>query len=93
MIIPMETSQDILVIILATVLAVLLVLSIVVAVLVIKLLGAVKRITDKAEHVIDTAEHVGEVFSNATGSLALFKIVRNVADMVAKHSSNTKKKG
>jgi len=86
----METSQDILVIILATALAVLLVLAIVVAVLIVKLLQGVKRITDKAEHVIETAEHVGEAFSNASGSLALFKIVRNVAEMVTKHTTNKK---
>ena len=87
----METSQDILVIILSTALAVLLVLAIAIAVLVLKLLQSVKRITDKAEHVIETAGHVSEAFSNATGSLALFKVIRNIAEMVSKHSSNSKK--
>ena len=83
----MDTSQDILVIILSTALAVLLVLAIAVAVLVVKLLQTIKRITDKAEHVIENAEHVSQAFSQASGPLALFKIVRNVADMVAKHKS------
>ena len=87
----METSQDLLVIILSTALAVLLVLAIAIAVLVIKLLQSVKRITDKAERVVETAEHVGEAFSNASGSLALFRIVRNVAEMVSKHTPKTKK--
>lgn len=88
----METSQEILVIILSTALAVLLVLAIVIAALVIKLLQTIKRITDKAEHVIETAEQVGEAFSSATGSLALFRVVRNVADMVAKHTAKNNKK-
>jgi type II secretory pathway pseudopilin PulG len=87
----METSQDLLVIILSTALAVLLVLAIAIAVLVLKLLQSIKRITEKAEHVIETAEHVGEAFSNASGSLALFRIVRNIAEMVSKHSPKTKK--
>lgn len=88
----MDTSQDILVIILSAALAILLVLAIIVAVLVIKILQAVRRISDKAEHVIETAEHVGEAFSNATGSMALFKIIRNIASMAAKYSSANKHK-
>lgn len=83
----MDTSTQILVVILATVLAILLVLSIVIAVLVIKLLKAIGRITDKAEHVIETAEHVGEAFSSATGSMAVFKLVRNITSMVSKYKS------
>jgi hypothetical protein len=88
----METSQDLLVIILSTALAVLLALAIAIAVLVIQLLQSIKRLTNKAEHVIETAEHVGEAFSNASGSLALFRIVRNIADMVSKHSPKANKK-
>lgn len=87
----METSQDLLVIILSTALAVLLALAIAIAVLVIKLLQSIKRITEKAEHVIETAEQVGEAFSNASGSLALFRIVRNIAEIVSKHTSTAKK--
>jgi hypothetical protein len=88
----MDTSQDILVIILSTTLAILLVLSIAIAVMVIMLLQTLKRLTDKAERVIETAEHVGEAFSNATGSMALFKVVRNVAEFAARHAAKDKKK-
>lgn len=88
----METSQEILVIILSTALAVLLVLAIVIAVLVVKLLQTIKRITDRAEQVIETAEHVSQAFSNASGSLALFKVIRNVAEMVGKHAAKANKK-
>jgi cell division protein FtsL len=87
----MDTSQDILVIILSTALAVLLVLAITIAVLIVKLLQTIKRITTKAEHVIETAEHVSEAFSNVSGPLALFRVVRNVADMVSKHKSDSRK--
>lgn len=79
-------SLDILVIILSTTLAILLVLSIVVAVLVIKLLQAIKRITEKAEHIVADVEQVGETFKNAAGPLAIFKLVSNIANIVAKHN-------
>lgn len=82
----METSEQILVVILATALAVLLVLAIVIAVLIIKLLKTVGRITDKAEHVIQTAEHVGEAFSNVGGPLAIFKVIKNITELVSKHN-------
>ena len=88
----METSQDILVIVLATAFAILLVLAIIIAALIIKLLQGIRRITDRAEQVIETAEHVSQAFSNASGSMALFRVVRNVADMVSKHTTNDKKR-
>lgn len=83
----METSQQVLVVILSTALAVLLVISIVIAVLVVKLLKAVGRITDKAEHIVENAEHVSMAFSNATGSMAIFKVVRNIVSLVQKQSN------
>lgn len=86
----MDTSMQILVIILSCALAVLLVLSIVVVVLVVKLLKAISRITEKAEHIIESAEHVGAAFSEATGKMALFNVVRNVVSMVNKHSKKSK---
>lgn len=82
----MDTSEQILVIFLSTALAVLLVLSIIVAVLAIKLLKSVRRITEKAEHIVDNVEHVGETFKNAAGPLALFKVLSNLAKVVSKHS-------
>ena len=87
----MDTSLQFLVILLSTVLAILLVLSIIVAVLVIRLLKAVGRITDKAEHVIQSAEQVGQAFSNATGSVAIFKVIRNVVELVTKQTAKDKR--
>ena len=86
----METSQQILVIILSTALAVLLILAIVISVLAIRLLKAIGRITEKAEHIVESAEQVGEAFSNATGSLALFKVIRNIAQIASKYTGNKK---
>lgn len=91
----MNTSEQILVIILSVALAVLLVLAIVVTIQVIRLLKAVNRITDKAEHVIENAEHVAKVFSNASSSLggmAIFRIVKNVVDIATSVKSGKSKK-
>jgi len=38
----------------------------------------VRRITRKAEKVIDSAESVSEIFRQATGPLAIIKILRNI---------------
>jgi hypothetical protein len=86
----METSQQILVIILSTALAVLLVLCIAIAIMAIKLLQAVKRVADKAEHIVESAEHVSEAFSRATGSAALFKVIGNIVSLVSKTSKKRK---
>jgi hypothetical protein len=82
----MNTSEQILVIILSTALAILLVLSIAVAVMAIKLVQSIKRISEKAEHIVENVEHVGDTFKNATGSMALFKVINNIAKVVAKHT-------
>jgi hypothetical protein len=80
----MDTSFQILVIILSTALAVLLVLAIVIAVMTIKLMQQIRRISDKAEHVIQNAEQAAQAFKSATGSMAIFKLVKNITSMVSK---------
>jgi hypothetical protein len=77
----MNTSEHILVIVLAAALALFLLLSVVVVVQVIRLLRVVRRIIDKAETVIESAETVGTIFKNASGPLALVRVVRNVMHM------------
>jgi hypothetical protein len=92
----MDTSEHILVIMLSVALAVLLVLAIAVAVLAIKLLKTINRISAKAENVIETAEHVSAAFSNAAsrslGGMAIFKVIKNVVDLVTKDKSKSDKK-
>lgn len=80
----MDTSQEVLVVILSSALAILLILAIVVAVLAIKLLQAIKRISEKAEHIVENVEHVGDTFKNAAGPLALVKVISNIVRMVSK---------
>jgi hypothetical protein len=87
----MDTSLQILVIILSTALAILIVLAIVAVVLFIRILKAIGRITDKAEHFVQSAEQVGQALSNATGPLAVFKVVRNITELVTKHTAKDKR--
>lgn len=82
----MNASEQILVIILSTALAVLLVLAITIAVFTLKLVKSIKRLSDKAENIVENVEHVGETFKNASGSLAIFKVINNIAKVVAKHT-------
>lgn len=80
----MNTTEHILLIVLAAALALFLLLAIFIAVQIIRLLKAVNKITAKAEHVIETAESVGEVFKNAAGPLALARVVGNIIRAVNK---------
>jgi hypothetical protein len=86
----MDTSTHILVIFLSTALALFLLLSIIVAVQVIRLLRIVQRIAQKAELVVDTAEHVGHIFENVSGPLGVLKMVKNIVDVV--HNNKRGKK-
>ena len=80
----MENAQEILVIIVSSLLSLFLVFGIVMLVLVIKLLKTVKQVVGKAEQVIQSAEAATEVLKNAGGPLAVLKIVRNIMKMADK---------
>ena len=88
----MDLSEHILVVLLSTALAVFLVVAIAVSIQVYKLVKAIQRITDKAEHVIQSAEHVSSAFANASGSMAVFKVIRNVVNLVNKEKAKAYKR-
>jgi hypothetical protein len=81
-----STTQQVLVIILSTVLAILLVLSIVIAVMVIKLVSSVKQVVAKAERAIESAEAVSDVIKKTAGQLGVLRIARTVFKLISKHS-------
>lgn len=85
----MNTTFDVLVIVLSCLLGLFLILSIVVAVLVIKLVRSVRRIVAKGEHLVDNAESAAEMFRNAAAPASLMRSVMSIIDAVTKH----KKKG
>lgn len=87
----LSTAQQILVIVLASALAIFLVLSIVAAVFIIRLIQTLRLIADKAEKVVESAEAVGDVFKRAAGPLGVFKFLRHVVDMVGQHKQDKEK--
>lgn len=86
----MNTSEQILVIILSTTLAILLVLCIVATVKIVQILNDVKRIVKKAESIADKAEAVGDFFKASAGPAAITKLLSNIFNA---HKSKNNSKG
>ncbi len=82
----MNTAESILVIITSSFLVLFLIVAIVATVAVIKLIKRVRIIIDKAEDVIDSAEQVADAVKNVGGPLAIFKLVKNIVELVNKHN-------
>lgn len=81
----LNTAQQILVVVLASALAIFIILSIVIAILVIRLLQTLRMVADKAEHLVESAEAVGDVFKRMAGPVGIWKFIRSIADMVSQH--------
>lgn len=86
-----DLSMKILVIILSVTLAIFLILSIVLVTKLIQVANGIKRITvkaeemvDKAEEIVDKAEAVTDVFRNAAGPVVIGRFISNLADMVSR---------
>lgn len=77
-----ETSLTILVVILSVTLVLFLILAITLVVKLIAVANAIKRITIKAEEIADKAEAVTEFFGKTSGTMAIGKLLGNIADMV-----------
>lgn len=80
----MNTTEQIILIILAVALAVFLILAIIIAVQVLRLIRVINRTAEKAQHLIDSAETAAETVKNAAGQLSILKFVHSVVDMVNK---------
>ena len=87
----MNTSEQILVIALGIMLAIFLVLSIIILAQVLKLVSNLRRITEKAEHLVDSAETFGDVLRKSAGPVGLFRFVRGVAETAMQHKTEHKK--
>ena len=84
----MHNAESILVIILSTVLTIFLIVAIMVMVLIAGLLKAIRRLVEKAEQIVDSAEEAAAVLRNASGPLALFKLIRNIIAVIEKMHHN-----
>jgi hypothetical protein len=87
----LTTAQQILVIFLSTALGLLLLLAIVIAVMAIRLLMTLRLIINKAEHLIESAEAVGNVFKKAATPMGVFHFLQGVVDMARRKHDNDKK--
>lgn len=85
----MNTAEQILVVILASALAVFLVLAIIIAVQVIRLMKVLNNVALKAQEVVDSAEKTAELVKNAVGQLSVVRFVQNIVDMVQKRSKKS----
>jgi type II secretory pathway pseudopilin PulG len=88
----MGQAETILVIITSSLLSLLLIIGIVLAIFIIKVVKSIRRIADRAEDLIDSAESVTDAFKNASGPLALLKTVQNIVSLVNEHKRGGRKK-
>ncbi|MDQ5886210.1 MAG: hypothetical protein QG628_607 [Patescibacteria group bacterium] len=73
-----NTTEQMLLIILSATLAIFLILSIIAMVKIVQVLNVVKRITEKAEQIADKAELATEFFSNTSATVAVGKLISNI---------------
>lgn len=85
-----SNSESILLIILASFLALFLVLGCIVLIKVIQVLNHLKSISEKAEKLADSAEHVGEFFKYSAGPAALAKLLSSIHEQVFKKKGRGK---
>ena len=80
----MSTTEQILVVILATGLAVLTVLAIIAVTFIIKLVQSLRRIASSAEGVVQSAESIASAMKRTTTPVGVFSFVKEVVSMVQK---------
>jgi cell division septal protein FtsQ len=71
----MNTTFDILVIVLSCLLALYLIISIICAVLILKLVKALRQIVAKGEQLVDSAEALGETLKRNAGAVGIIKLI------------------
>jgi uncharacterized metal-binding protein len=88
----LSTAQQALVVILSTALAIFLILSIIIAAMVIQLLTTLRKLADRAEHVVQSAENVGEIIKNVVTPMTVLKFGHSIFDLVSRHAKRSKDK-
>ena len=78
----MNTYDTVLLTTLTFLLSLCFLLGIVVIILIIRLIASVRRVVIRAEGVVDSVEAAADVLKDAGGKLAIFKILKNIMDMV-----------
>jgi hypothetical protein len=73
--ISMNTTFDVLVIVLSSLLGIFLIISIITAVLVYKLIKTLRGVVAKGEHLVDNAEEIGEALRRNAGAVSLVRML------------------
>lgn len=81
----MDTTFNILVIVLACLLGIFLILSIITAVFVIKLVSSLRRVAAKGEQLVDSAEAAAEMFKKSAAPLSILRTLAGIVEAVKKH--------
>lgn len=87
-----NTGIEVLVVIISAILGLFLLAGIVALVYIIKVLRAIRRLTQTAERVADKAENVTEFFRDVRGPLSIARVLKNVVDSVQRHQAKSGKK-
>ena len=74
----METAALILLIVVSTVLSIFLIITILLVVLVTRMVKKLQLVVDKAEQAVESVSTAGDILRNASGPLALAKVIRNI---------------
>ena len=80
----MTTTDNVLLIVLTSLLSVFFLLCIIAIIMVLKLMGSVKKVVAKADEVVGSVEAAADVLKDAQGRLAFFKLIRNIMKLVQK---------
>jgi hypothetical protein len=87
----MENAEEILVIVLASFLALFLLLAIVATIKIIQLMNRLNNIGERAEAIADKAETAANFISKAAGPAMIGNLLANIADAVSSKKSKKKR--
>lgn len=86
----MDTTEEVLVVILSSALAIFLVLAIVGAYKIIKLVNTLQNLADKAEHIAEAAETMAESARKAFDVLSVGRVFTNITKSFVNRSKESK---
>lgn len=84
----MGNAESTLVIILASALAFFLLLAIIAVIKIIQILNHLKVISEKAEHIAESAESIGDFFKHGAQSMSIAKLLGNIHESVFKKTKH-----
>ncbi|HSX05317.1 MAG TPA: hypothetical protein VLF69_02525 [Candidatus Saccharimonadales bacterium] len=80
----MNTAFDVLVIVLSCLLGLFLILSIITVSVVLKLVKSLRMIVQKGEHLVDSAEALGETLKRNAGAVGVLKLIMRFVSAINK---------